>query len=544
MVDKAKIRQLVPKRIHFDGYNKVSCRTRDDPFFSTWNTPMGKYNLSVRYNETRDSITITFQSPCPFDVVKYTPYVLSLDEFVDKLRKAVRTDSDFITLEITPDTDGNFGCSRSCSNRNNDCNWVITNKPKTVSAAVSFDIEDVKEALDYRNIDTNTNGGTIMGRNKFFGVNYEFGPSHDPNLKSTLFGIAVREFNGGSWYTYDPVNKVHKNLASMQFGNFPIFLLPTVEMQPGDLIKRNGKYVWIREKTPEGTFKALDALSGQIIEILPTESIIPAFNLYTKVVAMDMNSMKDSSGNNLSSNLLGAMMLMQWSKNDGKTTTWSLKDIDEDSFNGMGGMLWLAAQSGGGNLGKMFRDENGKVNLPMLMMLGGSDSDGSDFMQMMVISQLLGGGNGLEGLIPGFAAPTQTTPPTMTAPTRQPGVVCDKCGKTYDEGWNFCPTCGQKTHPIGTFCKKCGALLMDGAHFCHICGEKIGPATCPKCHAEVPEGAAFCTKCGQNLSEAVTVDAATTAPESTAVPTTAAAPATKSTRGSGNGRKRTPKASN
>ena len=541
MVDKSKIRQLVPKRILFDGYNKVSCRARDDPFFSTWNASMGKYNLSIRYNETRNSITIAFQSPCPFDVVKYEPYVLTLDEFVDKLKKAVRTDSDFITLEITTVTDGSYGCSRSCSNRNSDCNWVITNHPTTVSAAVSFDIDMVKKALNYRNID---NGGkSIMKKNGFFGVNYEFGPSHDPNLRSSLFGVAVREYNGASWFTYDPVKKVHKNLASMQFGNFPVFLLPTVQMQPGDLIKRNGKYVWIREKTPEGTFKAVDALSGQIIEIMPTESLIPGLNLYTKVVAMDMNSLTDPSGNNVSSNLLGAMMLMQWSKNDGKTT-WSLEDINDESFNGMGGMLWLAAQSGGGNLGAMFRDEKGNINLPMLMMLGGADSEGSDLMQMMVISQLLGGGNGLEGLIPGLTAPTQTAAPTMTAPSRQPGVVCDNCGKTYDAGVNFCSACGHKTRPIGTFCKKCGAQLMDGAHYCHICGEKIGPATCPKCHKEVPEGAAFCPNCGQNLNEAVTVDTATTAPESTAVPTTAAAPATKSTRGSGNGRKRTPKAPN
>lgn len=350
------------------------------------------------------------------------------------------------------------------------------------------------------------NGGltTTKGGKSFMGINFEFGRSHDPNLAVSWSGeIAVRNPIEGVYYTCD--GNTRKNIANFKM-NVPIFLIPVTNMQPGDLIKKGSEYFWIKEITPNGTFKAISVLDGHIHEILNTESLIPGLNLYTKVVSiMDTNSLKDSSGNNMAGNFLSAMLMMQWSKNDGKAE-FSLDDINDDSFNGMGGFLpFILAQSGGGNISSIFGGENGQLNLPMLMMLGGgADSEESGFMQMYVLSQLLSGGNGntgLEALIPGLNA-QQKTPVWAKVENKSDGVICNTCGNIYSKDVKFCPFCGEKTHPVGEYCKKCGTQLMPGALFCHKCGTKIGPTTCPNCKIVVPEDAAFCPKCGKPLKEA------------------------------------------
>ena len=506
MGNSTLVRQLVPTSIHFDGYDMVGCQTRDAPFFRSQTIPMGRYELSVQQTN-HNSITLMFQSVCKTGKTYFQPYTLTIDEYASKLQEAVKKDSNFILFEVRTEINSR-DCSR-CNQKTKDCQMMIKSRPEAVMAAVSFDITDIKRALaGYYEIINNKKGEKInMKKNNFMGMNFEFGQSKDPNLAATLFGVAVRSSYGAPWRTYDPVNKVHKNLANAKLGDFPIFLLPVTSMQPGDLIKRDGKYYWIKEVTSEGTFKAIDSLTGLIHEILPTESLIPGLNLYTKVVAMDMKSLTDPSGNNVANNLLSAMLLMQWSKGGDSKTEFSLDDINENSFNGMGAILPLVlAQSGGGNLANIFGGNDGKINLPMLMMLGGSESDESGFMQMYVLSQLLGGGNtGLESLVPGLTTPNNGAVPTMAPATAGNAVRCEKCGQDYPEGTNFCPKCGAKTQPIVTRCKACGVQLMPGALFCHKCGAKVGgPTTCPACHKEIPEGAAFCPYCGKNLNGDVT----------------------------------------
>lgn len=517
-MDQGKlIRQLVPKSVHFDGYNLVGCKGRDSPFFGENAIPMGDYTFSVR-QINNDTVSLIFQSVCKEEKIRFLPYLLTFEMFKSKLKKAVKTGSDFISFEIKPAFETSINSCTQCSTKSRDCTRMMKNKdhPETVFAAVSFDIDDIRRAFpdDYRMVNTNNkDGGRIKMKNSvlttrgksFMGVNFEFGRSKDPNLAmSPLGGFAVRDPNGGAWYTYDGKN--HKNLANCKM-DLPIFLVPVTSMQPGDLIKKNTEYFWIKEITPNGTFKAIGALDGQVHEILATESLIPGLNLYTKVVSiMDTKSLTDPSGHNMAGNFLSAMLLMQWSKNDGKAAEFSLDDIDDNSFNEMGGFLPLIlAQSRGGNISSIFGGENGQLNLPMLMMLGGgADSDESGFMQMYVLSQLLSGGNGntgLEGLIPGINTQQKPTASVVGVATGN-DVICDKCDITFPEGTNFCPFCGVKTHPVGEYCKKCGTQLMPGALFCHKCGTKIGPTTCPNCKIVVPEDAAFCPKCGKPLKEA------------------------------------------
>jgi len=515
------IRQLVPRSFSFDGYDLVGCKARDrpKPFWGDNTIPMGDYTLTVRRDDM-DSVSLLFQSVCNHGKIFFSQYVLTFDEFVNKLTHAAETGSDYISFEIMPIRAKTFLC-KDCLDETIDCERMRDSSTKAVMAAVSFDIGDIRRALaDYHQIFgasnqtnyNNKNGGKNM-KNKFFGMNFKFGPNKDPNLASTLLGIAVRDPATGTWYTYDPVNRCHKNLAKFKMGSLPIYFMPITKNQivPGTLIERNERYVWVDEITPSGNFKVIDALSGDIREILPTESLVPGLNFYTKVVAMDMNSLTDPTGNSAAGNMLSAILMMQWAKNDGSEkgrADFSLdEDIDSDSFNGMGAFLPLI----------MAKEGIDKNTMIMWMMMGQSDSDDDGMMQMLLLSQLMnGGGNtGLEGIFPGLSAP-QKTAAQAAGVAMGNEVICDACGASYPAGTNFCPKCGGKTHPVGVYCKKCGAQLMPGAAFCHKCGTKVGPATCPNCGNEVPEDAAFCPKCGKNLNPVpvtTTVPVAPTTPD-------------------------------
>lgn len=503
MADKAMfVRQLVPKSYHFDGYDLVDCRnTRDRPFFGDCTVPMGEYMLTIRRLGV-EKISLEFESVCKNGMIYFEPYELTINEFVSKLKSAVETGSDYIYFEIIPVYDKGM---KVCNCQSKDCKRMVEYHPTKVMAAVSFDVKDIKRALSgyYGIVKPTTERSNIMKKkNNFMGVNFEFGPSKDSNIAATLLGVAVRDGYNGPWYTYDPAKKTIKNLANVKLGNLPIWLLPVAKanLKPGDLIKEKGKYFWIQSITEDGTFKAAGVPDGMVHELLPQESIIPGLSLYTKVVAMDVNSLTDANGNGTANNLLAAMLMMQWSKGD-SDTEFSLDDINDDSFNGMGSMLPLIlAQSSGGNIGNIFGGDNGQINLPMLMMLGGGDSEEGGFMQMYVLSQILnpGGTTGLEGLIPGIGGNQNAA---VDQAVGEDKVICQKCNIEYPAGTNFCPKCGGKTRSIGAVCSKCGVKLMPGAAFCHKCGAKVGPETCPGCGSEVPDGAAFCPKCGHNLNE-------------------------------------------
>lgn len=498
------IRQLVPRSFSFDGYDEIGCQARDRPFWGDNIIPMGDYILTVRRNDM-DSISLLFQSVCSKKNVLFSSYELTFDEFVEKLKDAAKTRSNFIKFEIVPIWPETFYCCAHCQDETIDCKKLRTNRPKTVMAAVSFNISDIRRALaDYHEISgINTqkninkkNGGNNM-KNKFFGMDFKFGLNQDPNLASTLLGIAVRDPDTGTWYTYDPVNRCHKNLAKLKMGSLPIYFMPISKNQivPGILIERNGRYVWVDEVTPSGNFKVIDALNGDVREILPTESLISGLNFYTKVVAMDMNSLTDPTGKSMAGNMLAAIFMMKWAKNDGQKqrAEFSLEEeIENDSFNGMGALLPLMMNKEG-------IDRN---TLTTIMMMDQSDSDDDGITQMFLLSQLMnGGGNGLGSIFPGLGN-QQGAAASTGGTTMGEQVVCDHCNISYPAGTIFCPKCGQKTHAVGTYCKKCGAQLMPGAAFCHKCGTKVGPAMCPNCGKEVPEDAAFCPKCGKNLNAA------------------------------------------
>lgn len=498
------VRQLIPKSYSFDGYNEINCASpRDRPFFSDHTVNLGDYCMTAKLTGS-ETISLMFASTCSFGKVTFGTYALTLETYVSKLKEAVQDGFDFITLNIPVNYENQSSCV-ACTTENIACQFLWREKPKTCLAAVSFNPSEMKEALaKYYEITSKrsrpTNGGTsIMKKNNMFGMNFELGMSKDPNISATLMGVAVRNADTGNWYTFDQSSNTRKNISNFKMGSFPIFLLPAKTLEVGDLIKNNGTYYYVKAvNSASNTITLLGAKDGIIREMLPEESIIPGMSLYTKVVAFDTKSLMDnSSKENMGSNVLAAICMMQWAKND-DSADFSLDNIDDDSFNGLGSCLPMLMAMNGNDLGGIFGGADGTLNLPMLMALGSSsaDSDSNGMVQTLVLSQLLGGKN---SPISGIATST-----SVNKTESGESVICEKCGKTYDAGTNFCPKCGGKTKVVSTTCRKCGAILPKDAAFCPKCGVKVAQDTCPQCGRPVEADENFCPGCGRNLKAPLT----------------------------------------
>lgn len=499
------LRKLTPKSYHFDGYNEVNFpNTRDKPFFAENVTQIGQYYLTTRIDDS-DNLILEYSSVCPNGIISFKPYCLSFENFIELLRKSLSESCDVITFQIQTNFKYTSSFCVKCHNRNEDCSTLLSTQPKSVMAAVSFDLSDIKNALSVyfgiNNPNTSKGGNTMKGNmKKLFGMNFELGMSKDRNIASTLMGVAVRNPENNNWYVFDPVKHTRTNIAGMKMGDFPVFLLPTRTLAVGDLTKMDGKYYYV-QSVDQNYITMLGAEDGVVRQILPSESIIPGMNLFTKVVAFDTKTLIDpNSKENVSGNILAAMCMMQWSNDNG--SEFSLDNIDDNSFNGLGQLLPVLMATGGANgLSNMFGTADGGINLPLLMMMGsGNGSDeANDMVQMVLISQMLGGNTGSNSIgsvidsITGIASGNTAATPTSDE------VYCPNCNSTYSSDVKFCPKCGTPTAVKGTKCSGCGATLKDGAAFCHICGKKVGDDKCPSCGAKITSDANFCPSCGATL---------------------------------------------
>ena len=450
MHDKTSlVRQLIPTGYHFDGYNEINCQnSRDKPFFSDNVIQFSEhYHLAIQL-VNRNTVTLNFSSVCANGEITFLPYTISLDEFVTMLQIAVSSNRDLVPFEISVKYPVHSNCSY-CNQKNKDCSVLRKNKPEKIFAAVSLDYQEMKDALAmyFEIIPQKTSkGDSILMRkqSKFFGVNFEFGLSKDTSIASTLMGVAVKNQRNGNWYVYDAVNNTRKNLSNFKMGSFPLMLIPNKQYTVGHLYKEDGEYYYVRSVNSNGTVTLISATDGVIIEKLPEESLIPGLTFHTEVIAFDANSlMNANSKENVSGNLLAAMLMMQWSK--GNDAEFSLDNLSDDSFNGMGSYLPMLLLGNGGSLGNMFTNPDGSVNIVAMMALGGMDGESGDMSQMMLLSQLMGNGTSPIADILSTASPAHSTSDA------EKKVACEKCGSTYPEGTNFCPKCGGKLSKLRSY---------------------------------------------------------------------------------------------
>lgn len=495
------VRQLVPKSYHFDGYNEVNCpNSRDKPFFSDNVIQMGQYYLKTSLKDY-NTLSIEFDSVCPKGRITFETQILTLKQFVEMLKEAIQSQRDFITLKIVPAYTtivGQTNLCNECECETRDCRHVRQSKTYAIYAAVSFNTKEVKEALaGYYEITNKFKGGNnvMKKKNGFLGMNFELGMSKDPNIASTLMGVAVKNTQTGNWYTFDISTNTRKNIAGMKMGNFPIMLLPTKTLAVGDLLKKDDKYYYVKALNA-GSITLLSAADGIIMEMLPEESLIPGMTLYTKVVAFDVKTLTDpTTKQNMSGNVLAAICMMNWA--NGNNDEFSLDNINDDSFNGLGSCLPMLMAFNGGDIGNIFGGVNGELNLPMLMMCGNTGNGENDSMaQMLLLSQLLGNNSPVsditKNIIPGAIEEKSET------------VMCKKCGIKYSEDIAFCPKCGCKTESIQTTCHKCGEVLKPDALFCHKCGAKAEADICVNCGKHLDGSETFCPGCGWDLKKIIT----------------------------------------
>lgn len=524
------LRKLTPKSYHFDGYNEVNYpNTRDKPFFSENVVPIGDYYLTTRI-DYEGRLILEYSSVCPNGMISFEPYILSFESFISLLRTALEEDSDFITFEIRPIYRTNYRKCIGCAEKNKDCSSLLKGEPSSVMAAVSFDVTDIKYALAVYfgiNKSQTTKGGYTMKGNsmkKMLGMDFELGLSKDRNIASTLMGVAVRNPETDQWFTFDPNTHTRTNIAGFKLGNLPIYILPVSELPVGALTMMDKKYYYVQE-VDDKYFTLLGAADGFVVKKLKTESLIPGMTLYAQVFACDINTLRNPASNeNLSGNFISAILMMQWASG-GNSSEFSLDNITDDSFNGLGSLLPLLLASGNSSgLGSMFSNTDGTLNFPLLMALGSGDGSGDmdEMMQLVVLNQLMNGGKGTSmfGAIPGLT-PAASVPTPAISTTAAGEVYCPKCGETYPAGTNFCSKCGEATQVKGKVCANCGTTLHDGAAFCHNCGQKVVIDVCPKCGAKVTPDASFCSSCGTSLKpvapkRATSGNKSTTAKRSTA----------------------------
>ena len=119
--------------------------------------------------------------------------------------------------------------------------------------------------------------------NNFFNVNMEFGPNKDENIASTLMGVAVK--NGENWRIYDKKKKSITDVGNIQIGNLPIFIMPALELEEGDLIKEEEEYYFVTNFN-NGETETLSAKTGEIKRVIPIKNIL-GFSFYSKVITLN-----------------------------------------------------------------------------------------------------------------------------------------------------------------------------------------------------------------------------------------------------------------
>ncbi len=501
------VRQLVAKSYHFDGYNEINCQnSRDKPFFSdnviTFDNDANRC-LTIRL-VNQSEVSLEFSSVCAKGRFVFTPYKLTLEHFIEKLKKMLQNGADYISFEIKPQYLANDDICYQCDFKNEACHYLLKQAPKSTFAAISFDSSKAKKALAMYfgiiNQQKNTGGFKTMGKNNFLGMSFEFGVSKDPNIAATLMGVAVKNQSNGNWYTFDPTTVSRKNIAGIKMGSFPIILVPTNNLSVGKLTKIDGNYYYIKSVNPGNTLTLINAADGTITEKIKEENIFfNGLNYYTEVIAFDPNSFTNpASKENVSNNILAAICMMQWT--NGNKDEFSLDNINDDSFNGLGSYLpLLLATNGNNGINSMFKNADNSVNLPMIMALGSSsgDSDKDQLMQMMLLSSLLGGNSAIPGINNPISVGNSTS-------TEEASVICENCNQKYSADVHFCPKCGSKTKELAKTCKHCGAKLKEDAKFCHVCGKKTICDCCPACGAKIEGNENFCPACGTAINAPVT----------------------------------------
>ncbi len=242
----------------------------------------------------------------------------------------------------------------------------------------------------------------MKNNNNPFNINFEFGPNEDSNLASTLMGVAVKN-SDDSWRIYDKIKGEITDVGNLQLGNFPLFILPSMKLEVGDLIKDAGEYYYVTKVDTQNQMVSVS--TGEIKNIVPMKNIL-GFNVYAKVIAITdslnlgeltgeklaIMAMCGQGGDNSGMNQMLPLLLLK-DKLGGGDDTMALAIIamcgqcgDNSGMNQMLPLLLLKDKLGGG-------DDTMALAIMAMCGQGGDNSGMNQMLPFLLLKDKLGIGN-------------------------------------------------------------------------------------------------------------------------------------------------------
>lgn len=269
---------------------------------------------------------------------------------------------------------------------------------------------DTKKKSQETNVITDKHGKekekTINMNNDIFNMNnMGFGLNKDEKIASTIMGIAVKK--NDSWRIYDKKKKQITNYGSAKFGDFPIFIIPSTELDEGDLIKEDEEYYFVT-KVEENEIEMISATTGQIKNNIQVKNFF-GFGVYAKVMAItdsiNLNSKKgiekialmlamtDKSGKengNKMNQLLLMLLLNSQQENDISMENMLLISImmENGNNNQMTQLLPIMC------LGNQKKNDNAMERALLMLTMtnnaGNDENSNSTMMNFLTMSMLMG----------------------------------------------------------------------------------------------------------------------------------------------------------
>ena len=222
--------------------------------------------------------------------------------------------------------------------------------------------------------------------NNFFNVNMEFGPNKDENIASTLMGVAVKD--GENWRIYDKKKKSITDVGNIQIGNLPIFIMPALELEEGDLIKEEGEYYFVTNFN-NGETETLSAKTGEIKRVIPIKNIL-GFSFYSKVITLndelDINEELDTE-----TLLLMSSMMSSTGANENQMNQMLPFLMLKDKIGKKDNMMKMLLMSS--MMSSTYADENQMNQMLPFLMLKEDIGEKYDIMKMLLVFSMAGSGD-------------------------------------------------------------------------------------------------------------------------------------------------------
>jgi hypothetical protein len=157
-----------------------------------------------------------------------------------------------------------------------------------VSLTDAYSCKTLKELVDER-IEVKLNKKEEKEKDSMIkGINFDFGPCTNDNVRMSMYGLAVKNGNG-EWVSYNASTKQIVNVDILNFdGGKYMFKMPVAikDIAVGDIIIHNRVPMFVIKASNEGNaVTAVDVRAGEEKKIFPTTSPF-GFNFVTKVVSM------------------------------------------------------------------------------------------------------------------------------------------------------------------------------------------------------------------------------------------------------------------